>query len=769
MPEKQKIEKSLADIAVSQLSDKVPALMNYYLGFELIESNQESTRGAGIMGFKIGAELCYIPILFLNGKIKGDEMLYIKSSDVFTSLSKQWVEYLASRNPGIMGEGGKPKNLQQVGPLQLRIFSRPPANLGTKGASVQEEAPLEEPWDEMSGDAQFLREDKKAFEALFFNREKVAANVTDSLNLHDFVKTMSKGQYEAFLKAATEKYPEIFEKVSWYYDWETLKFPELLKTAAEVEDEGKLKEPTKASKKVQFLSTSEAMASSETSDKEKTQSMRDGVLIIDNRKIEEKSKIYIEDYRKRFEEVAQTGFYDILNQQGVLVRTFIAKNPVVAENIHAAIPYSVIIDVKSSVYFAHKDDTYDRVLARPALDMPEEAVKKGLGEGKSIGSATLKKYYVLINEKMEVVAPFKVTNKMTTEGKPQIKVRTCSDCGMGWALEDRASKLVRDPIGTGFSSHHSCCGQCDEVWMREVDQETGRLHFSGDTVFVPKNWRLVEVSCGCDWDASDADKKVSESLKPAPQANISGILYSNGIYPLVLEKNASDYLVSIGGTRSPFMKRASALCYLVARAGLDQEDAKKLLTDVDGTMKYASLVKVAGVDDPAYVGGDFPNIDDTVGATMYTGTRQAGPIQQTSPLLTGQGVMHNQFDPALSDWDKVNKSDQEFLTRAADSGNKGVFDSAMIGSLLKTNRTPAQVEKYLPSFVAALDQKCRLLLLFYWHNPEFAEMYGEDEMAEFEDELLNSMKNDGTLILFLKQKAVESTSTGMDALSSPGE
>jgi hypothetical protein len=59
---------------------------------------------------------------------------------------------------------------------------------------------------------------------------------------------------------------------------------------------------------------------------------------------------------------------------------------------------------------------------------------------------------------------------------------------------------------------------------------------------------------------------------------------------------------------------------------------------------------------------------------------------------------------------------------------------------------------------------CRLLLLFYWHNSEFAEEYGIDEMADFEDLLLSTIKSTSKVVLFLKQRAVESSTGQTDVL-----
>lgn len=158
--------------------------------------------------------------------------------------------------------------------------------------------------------------------------------------------------------------------------------------------------------------------------------------------------------------------------------------------------------------------------------------------------------------------------------------------------------------------------------------------------------------------------------------------------------------------------------------------------------------------------------------TTDLGMNELGFREQQKQVTREEQQMTDMSDPTQdwrnmdeANWDKIQKRDIDFLLRAGNSGSKPVFDSAMIGTLLRTNRSSNQISQYLPDLVNAMDVKCRLLLLFYWHNKDFSEAYGSDELAEFEDVLLNSIKVDGQLVLFLKQRAGESSSTKIDAFS----
>jgi len=53
-------------------------LLDYEVGFQLMDRNDDNTKAVGVFGFKIGSQWLYCPVFFLNGDLKGTELLYIK-------------------------------------------------------------------------------------------------------------------------------------------------------------------------------------------------------------------------------------------------------------------------------------------------------------------------------------------------------------------------------------------------------------------------------------------------------------------------------------------------------------------------------------------------------------------------------------------------------------------------------------------------------------------------------------------------------------------
>jgi hypothetical protein len=82
-PETGEIERALEQIAEQQIATRAPALMPFWLGFQLLKKTDDNTRACGIFAFKAGEELIYIPVFCINGELQGHELMYLVSQDRF--------------------------------------------------------------------------------------------------------------------------------------------------------------------------------------------------------------------------------------------------------------------------------------------------------------------------------------------------------------------------------------------------------------------------------------------------------------------------------------------------------------------------------------------------------------------------------------------------------------------------------------------------------------------------------------------------------------
>ena len=880
MPGKQQVESSLADLAISTISDRIPNLLDAYLGFELIASNDDNVKAAGIAGFMIGQDMIYIPALFLNGKIKGTECLYLKKDDIFVSCSKQWIEYLTTRTPGRMGQAAvPPPGLSGPAPAQMRVFTQPPM-IGGKIASLDDLSIFPD-IDQLPGwkDCKWNKTGTIFPDAYdFMNRlHKTAmrdqvwgSEPRPEFNLPNVLQSMGKQAYVEFMNWTLEN-PVILEKLGQYYDWDSLKlaYPEGI--LPEVEDidnsatagaalggatssgpqlspagwnnqqeakvaamnpsktsvapgvldqigslisnhkllaggagaavlgggalayalshrhkkhasditcpacKGEVKE--KDGKKVccvcQHVCEEPAepkelkLARYNFDDLEKNPSLftieqreqivQDGYLVMDKRAAEEKTPLYREEYMSRFDVPHENGYYEIVNKYGELRKVFLVTRPFIAEAPQTTFSGKIIVDLESGIFQTTNSD--QEVLIRTQYKTEDAVWKEKAKNLPSISSAEVGKTYLLVSPDLkEVSAPFHVKNKS----------------GSGKDLD----MTIRTPYSVRYRADSGDNG----LWDSEPDSvkivdKDGPIQRLGDRVFIPKDFKLIELDDDSDRysythdDSKQEKKNIYRDITPGTNSTLTGALLARNFFDLDISKTASgDYIASIGKHASPFCNKTDMNWVLMGKLGVSADDAQYCLeqTDLNGRMKCQ--VKLAYNPNDVYspgtiFGGDpLPPVDNELGVNN-SGVKEVYPQQQfaqvnmNNPEVPGSDPLDNDS----ANWDRIKPQQMDFLQRAADSGSQKVFDPAMIGTILRTSRSSAQVEQWLPDLVSALDTKCRLLILFYWHNEDFAEDYDKTELNSFEDALLSSIDVDGKVVLFLKQKSGNSNSANINA------
>ena len=109
-------EQAFSNLAHAYLRDKAPSLLDYEVGFQLLERNQDNTKSVGVMAFKVGPQWIYAPVFFLRGELKGHELLYLKDQDMFVPMKENWLNYILNRKPNILGDGVN-RNTKDLGLL----------------------------------------------------------------------------------------------------------------------------------------------------------------------------------------------------------------------------------------------------------------------------------------------------------------------------------------------------------------------------------------------------------------------------------------------------------------------------------------------------------------------------------------------------------------------------------------------------------------------------------------------------------------------------
>ena len=96
-------EIAFSEIAHAQLATKAPGLSSYLVGFQILDQDDDETRAAGVFGCKYEDSWLYCPAFFINGRVRGLEMIYVAKPDLFVPLTDAWVNFMLSHRGRTLG------------------------------------------------------------------------------------------------------------------------------------------------------------------------------------------------------------------------------------------------------------------------------------------------------------------------------------------------------------------------------------------------------------------------------------------------------------------------------------------------------------------------------------------------------------------------------------------------------------------------------------------------------------------------------------------
>lgn len=795
--QEQGFEQAFSSLAYAYMKDKSPRLIDFIVGFQLVDRNEDNTKAIGIFGFKVGDQWLYAPIFFLNGDLKGHELLYVKNQDAFVPMKENWVNYLISRRPHVLGKGSD-QNARQLGGLSPNLrrltgvpgmakFSRDqpaPAHIDEwaldalpaffalgmrKAASLYENT---------KGDLNFDAVVKRPFQAAL-------APTASTFDLGTFLQPfpLLKNAYENCYR----RYPLLKAGFDQFYGADFfLRMAEqakqnagLLKRAESYilppegfsfkKEDAKNKQPNifdkpdKKNKTVknaglyiyaadldvdENVSGGITINKPELTDDERAKLLRDTVLIKDERGTH--SIAYNTQTRTDLINPSETGIYEILEKPGSFDEMVIISNP---HSGRGREDFCLVLRKSSP---RNWKNTYRGNLWAKQCDCPDPAVWKKYVE--SLGDTTkLEKggTYVAVNANGSGTCPFEVRQDY---GDGVYRVRWFDTCDY---TEQRLSKRDRPhDWEVGYSAwdakiyinHRKGSG------LKSVNGELSipdsyKIIKLMDPPKPNKDDRLVPISACCDGESDPGS--TTEPIQPGNLIDIQLFVTKNASVVRVHDTGTAVTIKGPLGTQQ--LNKKAALLSLVRDHGLREEQARVMLKQAAiqqvhnraamFLVKYANQYLQPGPSAPA-----FPAPETGSEQIGYGSVSSIYPQEENIPI---DGMSSQLTDPSV--YDPFYMPDQQAMQvaqQAAQTGQKEVFDTAMIGGMLKAVRQDSLVDRYLGDFMKALDKLGRILFMFYWHQEEFEDRYGKQDLPELEDALRNAFEVLGDVVLFLKEKQV---------------
>lgn len=711
-------ERTFADLAYTRLRDKAPGLLDHLLGFQLIQKDDDDTKAIGIFGFQLGKDLLLAPMFFLNGELKGHELLYIKSRDSFVPLQENWVNYLLNRRPQILGEEEE----------------RPIYELGLRNPDLSSyRRPLSE--------------------------EKVASALTDGrfdgledrMSLPRWLEKAGFGATEALCELM-RKDAGFAEAVLKFYDvddFKNLKYTVIEKKAAEV--------------KVAFIDGANPGPDAWVlTDDEKETLMTRGWMVMDKRAADEKAKVYSNKIAEAITTPDVDGFYDVLMSNGKS-KTFLVISGGTAgqkdrANYCSRDDFDVwLLDPKSKKVYKTQRQSVFTTKTYNFEQMTD--IFEDMTDARSVKPQDC---VVFVGQEGRATRPYHILKKLTGVDD-RVEYEVCEHYSVPTLPGTRLGKILTNSLHPVVNNTIDNADQEPETRRVVVTPKTTtRVTVAGDTVFVPSTFKAVVLKNEYDHptvigdEAEEAEELPTLASSPEIALKMANDLHTGAWRELQVRKVGSNYVIMDNGRGNVVESKTAAAKRLVCGYSMDAEDAEYVLKtagDISSLQTKKWYVRLPLVKDAA-TPLDSPVFDDPLQpSNRWSGVPTYYPDTKTQSLGT-QAMLGNKQQYYTNDPD-LDPSLRRAVTEAADNDQKEVLDAASIAGLVKTTDTDSAVDGYMSDLLLAIDRLGRILFLFYWHNDKFKERYGQQDLLELEDNLRNSFKQLGDLSLFLKQKTVE--------------
>ncbi len=759
------------------MADRAPQLLEYEVGFQLVDRNDDNSKAAGLFGFKANGLWLYAPVFFINGALKGHELLYVKDRDQFVPLKENWVNHLLSKRPAELGRGVN-RNSRLLGVQQpdlFRAFRAPhkyatdiaaeAAEARTKLAAAGIQYPKMADW-AMAGLAALVKAAA---------RVEAEAITPPPLVLPELLKTGGLDTVIALQQTLTI-YPTLRDMFNTVYE------PSTIKTALDASMQ-RPKDAPQPRKKIATVVGSVidavdrervrtvrnkisvhrfngflAQPSILLDDEDRAALVRDGILIKDARADNEKSKAYAVDIKVTFSSAftnpTDTGIYDVLLKDATTAKCLVVFAPISTE---AREPWATVVRLDSPKAWLNIHPSYVFVTKRY---LGWEDWFKALPDATSVSKST---------------GPFIV---MTADGRATRPCLVRKDLGSdaegnlyNVEFDDHASRRRHaNAVGPErYDSWSSAFSFDDKNRLHLGGRHGSRLRSSGKDVYAPEDAKLVRLAAeekpDDDGPTTGDDYRGFYNYRSEKELLLGGLqdidrMIRDGHGSIKLAAMADDRIaVDSGDLQRP----RDAIATLVAGYGFDVEDA-------DDMVKRAQLARRQGGGAVEFVvkqAYGFPDPYLTAGAPGAPAIPEPAFSQDdfmgagvNSQMLYENSLPVGDLQPQAGNRDAYQAPGPDVAAigvaqDASDRGQKEVFDTSMVANLLKSTRDDAMIDRHLGDLSKGLDRVGRLLLVFYWHGDRWAEKFGDSDMRDLEDSLRNTFENLGDLTLFLKQKTVD--------------
>ena len=705
--ENDSFEQAFSNLAHAYIQQSAPNLEPYELGFQMLERSDDGERAAGITGFQVDDQLMYTPVFWLRGRIKGNELLYLKNLDMFVPLKENWLNYIMQRKPPRIGESVT-RNPQALGirqPDLLRMTRSPYKYAST--STTQEELDL----------PAFIRAGGRDafFEFVkFANAAPELAELAHHLHGENLLNALDEAAHEPVL---TVKHASDFET-----------------TIGDDEVDGDM--DNKSIGRVRITSYSMILTDDvpdDMTDDEKRELLSRGITIRDGRPNDDKSNAYYEEPAINLFNPNNNGLYDVITRNYGVQRCLVLVNPW-APTGRCRHGLVIFVDLDDAPCLA---TSLRNVWC--TQHYTSDALTKFIAEQDTPTDIEIdpfySDYFIIVSPDAKACSVPLQAGKAFDDNSWELSDYHVDHTSNYYDVEAERrpyTKQLPDP----YISHAKLT----------VDSRVG-THFRtmDGTLFVPSNVRVLFISVS------------SGSTKPV-LGRVSALkeqMYQSMCKLAVFHDGSEVTLRSDLGIHRNITP-VDALDRLINKYGLKVDAAKEILKTAATRKHMRVFIKLASpyLSDEGPFGPSSIPLQDSPGTwQMRSGdtTIQQEPQDQLTPIQ----IPREPF-PYRKEVNYVDPGNAINIAQyAAQTGQKDVFDASVMTTMLRNMRDDQLIDRFIPALARAMDATGRLLFEFYWHQEDFADRFGDKDMPEMEDSFRNLFEGLGDVVLKLKQKTIE--------------
>jgi hypothetical protein len=707
--DKDSVEKAFMDQAYTFVANKCGPLMNdpHRLGFEVVQKNDDNTKMAGLFAFRVDRELLYVPAFFINGEVKGTDLLYRHGPKKFVPNNEGWVKFLMEKDRQ-SGGMGVDKSVTRGLASQLPDFKDLTYPSGG-GAGISKRAAINQGILE-----QFITEDG-GLDAM----HKLAAWIEADFNFAEaFERNIGTGNI--FSAAVMHKVAALEHVRRPVKQVRLALVPAFDKSASELEDP-----------------MDEYMR-------------KFGFTLKDDRK-DNLTPVYREN-TMNLTSIGAPGMYSVLCDDGTMKKVFAGYNShEYFRESSVNSPLESCCRTPSYFTLVFQDGKY-ATSGRDFTAKDEGDVLAAVADSKLLkAEASTGGYYKLFNPRTGGLSQtFRVDGKKTRKGVTRYTITeegyvSKLDGDHGFTVNENIDTYGGDAFGPDVR-FIEVAASVEGDYLRSKQPEfkvcsgnRALLDLITEATGGGSAKLLLSKSAGECFQLRGGRFNTTPEISAHAMAEfIAAKLGVSGADTMTLLKEAH-VNGSVEFWIEPGVEKIAGMMQLLGNLDFDELPGDSTFGIQMDQPRYKEL-------ETSWGGEEAP--DHSLGDAL-------DPRMGWGPNGSGSENEHLHHAVIMS------ATPGKLAEIGKNTQTPSIFEHGLVASLLKTYDSAAMIDKYLPKLEEGLDHYGRILFLFYWKPTDFEATYGSDDMVNLENELLSNFKSSGDLLLnLLKKSQVRQTAGG---------